>query len=196
MLKTIWYHCTIKYSVKEIEKDAEYEKQLVNAFPQLLTFTDINNCIDYITDCDDRTVSLIFSDVQGIQSLSLIYQLEQFIRIYVLEPISSIKQASDNVIIKNVPVICGPFKQVNKLIAQLHCDATSLERATFTNPFNLLVDRLHTIDNIDEQENDRLRFQVILTALLRSDTSTEFVRQLMIDECRQHYTNFKNIVYL
>ncbi|CAF1458363.1 unnamed protein product [Adineta ricciae] len=88
MLKTIWYHCTTEYSVKEIEKDAEYEKQLVNAFPQLLTFTDINNCIDYITDCDDRTVSLIFSDVQGIQSLSLIYQLEQFIRIYVLEPIS------------------------------------------------------------------------------------------------------------
>ncbi|CAF1434529.1 unnamed protein product, partial [Adineta ricciae] len=196
MLKTIWYRCATEYNGKEIEKDAEYEKKLVNAFPELLMFTDINNCIDYISDCDERTISLILSDVHGIQSLSLIYQLRQFIRIYILEPISSMKQTSDDVIIKNSPVICGPFKQVNKLIAQLHCDVISPERATFTNPFDLLVDHLHTIDDIDERENERLHFQVILTALLRSDTSTDFVRQLMIDECRKHYTNINNIVYL
>lgn len=192
MATIVWFRRVTEYNRRKIEKDTEYEQQLLEKLPQIRIFDDANRCVDYITNCPSKSVYAILSDDQGLQVFSLIYQLEQLVYIYVLYEKSFIEPGRNNTFIKTCYLIRGIFKNISKLIHQLNYDSQSSDKleTIINNPFNILVNQLNTIDSLDDTQSEHIRFQIIVNSLLRSNDSSNVsslncIRKMMIDECRQ-----------
>ena len=186
----VWFHSVTEYDCKRIEQDTQYEQQLPDNFPQLQIFNDANECIDYITNCPSKSVFMILSDNRGIQVFSLVHQLESLKFVYILDTFSTDQYRKYNAFIKNCWIIRGVFKNLSKLIGQLQYEMISTDNNNHT--FHLLFEQLNTIDDLDKQPNERLRFQLIFNGLLHStDASSNPIRQMMLDECRCRYATDK-----
>ncbi|CAF4094716.1 unnamed protein product, partial [Rotaria sordida] len=154
------------------ESNDHYNKSiqdLQHIVATITTFTDVDQCIDFLSDIEDEKVLMIVSDALGQHIVPEIQALPQLHSIYVFCDNQSINQQWT----KTIPKVKGVYTQIEPICEALQIDRRNCDRGTISISFNR-IDPLF------------MYTQLLKEALLEiEDDDAESIKEL-VEYCRRH----------
>ncbi|CAF4398295.1 unnamed protein product, partial [Rotaria sp. Silwood2] len=127
----VWLDANLDESTDDYKKSIQY---LQNILETVTTYTDIDECIDFLSDIENQNVFMIISDVIGQHIIPIIQECPQLNSIYVLCDNTSTHEKWAS----TIPKIKGVYKQI-----ELICDALKInQRNCDQNMISISFDRI------------------------------------------------------
>ncbi|CAF5143364.1 unnamed protein product, partial [Rotaria sp. Silwood1] len=107
-------------------------QHLRNILETVTTFTDIDECIDFLSDIENENVFMIISGALGQHLIPVIQECSQLTSIYVLCD----NQSTYEKWTKTIPKVKGVYTQIEPICAALQIDQENCDRAMISISFN------------------------------------------------------------
>ncbi|CAF5016390.1 unnamed protein product, partial [Rotaria sp. Silwood1] len=160
----VWLDANLDESKDDYKKSIQHLQNIVEI---VATFTDVDECIDFLTDMHDEKVFMIVSDVLGQHIISEIQECPQVTYIYVLCNNQLIQEEW----IKTIPKIKGVYTQIEPI-----CNALQIDRRKCDQ--NMIPISFNRIDPLF------MYTQLLKEALLDIEDDDEKSIKELIDYCR------------
>ncbi|CAF1171859.1 unnamed protein product [Adineta ricciae] len=175
----VWLDCTIDESSNDFLNSFVRLQCFVNV---LNTFTDIDECIDFVSDITNEKVFLITSGSLGRRVLPLVHNIPQLDSIYIFCENKSIHERWA----KDWPKINGVFNDITQICESLdqavrRCDQQSIS-------FSFASTDETPNRNLDELDQSFMYTQILKEILLTIDFDQTHIHEFLT-YCRQQYAN-------
>ncbi|CAF5048138.1 unnamed protein product [Rotaria sp. Silwood1] len=107
-------------------------QHLRNILETVTTFTDIDECIDFLSDIENENVFMIISGALGQHIIPVIQECPQLVSIYILCDNQSIHEEWA----KTIPKVKGIYTQIEPICKSLQIDQENCDRAMISISFN------------------------------------------------------------
>ncbi|CAF5091850.1 unnamed protein product, partial [Rotaria sp. Silwood1] len=162
--RLLWLDTAPDESKDNYKKSIQHLRNIVET---VITFTDIDECIDFLSDIENENVFMIISGVLGQHLISVIQECPQLTSIYVLCD----NQSTHEKWIKTIPKVKGVYKQIEPI-----CDALQIDRRNYNQ--NMISISFNRIDPLF------MYTQLLKEALLEiEDDDVKSIKEL-IEYCR------------
>ncbi|CAF5169475.1 unnamed protein product [Rotaria sp. Silwood1] len=105
--RLLWLDTDLDESKDNYKKSIQHLRNIVET---VITFTDIDECIDFLSDIENENVFMIISGVLGQHLISVIQECPQLTSIYVLCD----NQSTHEKWIKTIPKVKGVYHQMGE----------------------------------------------------------------------------------
>jgi tetratricopeptide (TPR) repeat protein len=178
-LTIVWLDITIDSNNIVWSKRQSLLRSCIN---YIRTFTDQNECLEYISTIHDERIFLIASGSLGEIIVPKIHNLSQISAIYIFcGDIVKHNQWS-----KLFSKIRGVFNDENSLMICLEKDAKIYSNTLI--PISISHSNEYSLQDIDKEQVAFLWFQLMIEVIYRLP-QTSISKKQMIDECRTHYAD-------
>ncbi|CAF4786954.1 unnamed protein product [Rotaria sp. Silwood1] len=125
----IWLDADFDESKDDYKK---FMQHLRDIFAIVATFTDVDECFDFLTDIHNEKVFLIVSDAIGQHIIGEIHECSQLTSIYILCHNQSIPEEW----FKTMPKVKGVYTQIEPICDALQIDSKNCDRTMISISFN------------------------------------------------------------
>ena len=167
-------------SERDISKSMDTRMSVRNIINYMTVFTNIDECIDYITSIQTEKVFLIVSDAFCRPVIPFIWNATQIkgIYIYCLDASNTYPNPIDDTYQK----FRGSYSDKSCLISKLQEDASSFYSDIL--PISIIGEK--SIQDLNKESVSFMWFWLLLEILVRMP-DTEIAKREMINECRMQY---------
>jgi hypothetical protein len=153
-------------------------RQIVN---DVKKFTDVDECLDFITDVEDENIFMIVSGVLGQMIVPIIYDTVQIDFFYVFCKY----EACDKRWVKKWPKVKGIYSDVTSICRALKHVAYECDQDLFSISFAKLPDETSN-QNLDELNQSFMHTQLLKEILLVIDFDDEHINAFLT-YCREQF---------
>ncbi|CAF0745754.1 unnamed protein product [Adineta ricciae] len=179
-ISVIWLNSNAEYSHSglEINDTVERLRDIADSFH---IFTDIDECVDFMTDIIDEEIFLIMSNHQVQQLLSLVENVPQLVAIYIFNH----HQTQNDQQINNHSKVHGAYTDFFAMIDTLKQDAC--RRQVDSTPFSIVPTT--STPNLDQLDQTFMYTQLLKETILELEHDHN-ARQAFTDFCLQHLQEY------
>ena len=178
----IWLDIHINESDEDFQNSLAHLRPIVNS---IFTFTDSDQCIDFLRNMKDEKIFLIISNILDDHIISIIHDINQLDSIYVFDPNKRRYEqwSKDWMKVKGIFIdltsICNALKQATQ-----QCDKDSIAMS--------FVSASETSNSINQDQIDSkfMYTQLLKESLLQIDFDVQSVKELAAF-CREQYCENK-----
>ncbi|CAF0745218.1 unnamed protein product [Adineta ricciae] len=179
-INVIWLNSIAEYSHSGLEIDDTVER-LRDIAGSFHIFTDVDECVDFMTDIIDEDIFLIISNHQVQQLLSLVENIPQLIAIYIF----NYHQTQNDQQINSHSKVHGAYTDFSAMIDTLRQDAC--RRQVDSTPFSIVPTT--STPNLDQLDQTFMYTQLLKETILELEHDHN-ARQAFTDFCLQHLQEY------
>ncbi|CAF4609228.1 unnamed protein product, partial [Rotaria sp. Silwood2] len=180
----VWFDANFDESKDDYKKSIQH---LHDILATVTTFTDIDECIDFLTDIDNEKAFMIVSSALGQHIIPVIQECPQLISIYVF----SVNQSIHEEWTKKIPKVKGVYKEIESICEALQIDRRNCDQDTISISFNridplFMYTQLLKEALLDIQDDDAKSIKELVDNCRLQGNASEATLKKMEEEYRGH----------
>ncbi|CAF1530829.1 unnamed protein product, partial [Rotaria sp. Silwood1] len=180
----VWLEADFDESKSNYKKSIQH---LRDTLAIVTAFTDVDECIDFLTDIHDEKVSMIVSGVLGQHIIPEIQECPQLTSIYVLCD----NQSTHEKWVKTIPKVKGVYKEIEPICEALQIDRRNCDQDTSSISFNridplFMYTQLLKEALLDIQDDDAKSIKELVDNCRLQGNASEATLKMMEEEYRGH----------